>query len=191
MKEIPGVPPPRPIEDSYVVPGTRLIAGEYPGSAPDVPVEQAGAKLEAFLRAGVDVFVDLTDPADRLTPYHESICALAGNRPPPVHLSLPIRDMDICDVGTMTRILDVIDANLDAGRTVYVHCWGGVGRTGTVVGCWLARHGGSGEAALEMVGSLFSQMSAKKQAAHSGWGSPQTEAQRAMVRRWVAGPAAG
>ena len=23
---------------------------------------------------------------------------------------------------------------------VYVHCWGGVGRTGTVVGCWLVRH---------------------------------------------------
>lgn len=189
MKSIPEVPPTRPIDDSYVVPGTRLIAGEYPGCAPDVPADEAEAKLRAFLRAGIDVFVDLTDPADRLEPYHASICALAGDRPLPVHLSLPIRDMDVCDVSTMTRILDVIDSHLDAGRTVYVHCWGGVGRTGTVVGCWLARHGGSGEAALEMVAALFSQMSPKKLAAHAGWGSPQTEAQRAMVRRWVAGPA--
>ncbi len=28
-----------------------------------------------------------------------------------------------------------------ANGAVYVHCWGGVGRTGTVVGCWLLRHG--------------------------------------------------
>ncbi|MDP7066387.1 MAG: protein-tyrosine phosphatase family protein, partial [Acidimicrobiales bacterium] len=27
------------------------------------------------------------------------------------------------------------------GRVVYVHCWGGFGRTGTVIGCWLRRHG--------------------------------------------------
>ena len=27
------------------------------------------------------------------------------------------------------------------GRKVYVHCWGGVGRTGTVVGCYLVRQG--------------------------------------------------
>ena len=31
---------------------------------------------------------------------------------------------------------------------VYVHCWGGIGRTGTVVGCWLVRHGMTGDEAL-------------------------------------------
>ena len=41
----------------------------------------------------------------------------------------------------MSRILDDVDAALADGRTVYVHCWGGIGRTGTVVGCWLMRHG--------------------------------------------------
>ena len=29
-----------------------------------------------------------------------------------------------------------------------MHCWGGVGRTGTTVGCWLVRHGRSGTEAL-------------------------------------------
>ncbi|MFZ5949388.1 MAG: fused DSP-PTPase phosphatase/NAD kinase-like protein [Candidatus Rifleibacteriota bacterium] len=28
-----------------------------------------------------------------------------------------------------------------AGKPVYVHCWGGLGRTGVVVGCWSRRHG--------------------------------------------------
>ena len=31
---------------------------------------------------------------------------------------------------------------------MYLHCWGGVGRTGTVVGCWLVRHGRTGDEAL-------------------------------------------
>ncbi len=30
------------------------------------------------------------------------------------------------------------------GCTVYVHCWGGNGRTGAVVGCRLRRHGYAG-----------------------------------------------
>ncbi len=40
----------------------------------------------------------------------------------------------------MVAALDTIDRLLDEGRTVYVHCWGGIGRTGTVVGSWLVRH---------------------------------------------------
>ena len=41
----------------------------------------------------------------------------------------------------MTRILDEVDDGAREGGAVYVHCWGGIGRTGTVVGCWLLRHG--------------------------------------------------
>jgi protein-tyrosine phosphatase len=35
----------------------------------------------------------------------------------------------------MTTILDAIDESMTAGKPVYVHCWGGMGRTGTVIGC--------------------------------------------------------
>ena len=52
---------------------------------------------------------------------------------------------------TMTRILDRIDELLAAGEVVYVHCLAGIGRTGTVVGCWLVRHGTSGDDALATV----------------------------------------
>ena len=41
----------------------------------------------------------------------------------------------------MVSILDAIDDSVKVGKPVYVHCWGGVGRTGMVIGCWLLRHG--------------------------------------------------
>ena len=34
------------------------------------------------------------------------------------------------------------------GKNVYVYCWGGIGRTSTAVGCWLVRHGMTGDEAL-------------------------------------------
>lgn len=175
-----------PIPDSYVVPDTRLAAGEYPGSVPGTPPERATAKLEAFIDAGITAFIDLTDPDDGLDPYFPAFQSLASARGiEAYHDQLTIRDMRVCDVPHMRRVLDAIDAHLDAGRGVYVHCWGGIGRTGMVVGCWLVRHGKSADAALVEVDRLFRSMSAEKVRRHEGWGSPQTNAQRAFVRGWA------
>ncbi len=76
------------------------------------------------------------------------------------------------------RFLDAIDAALGRGETVYVHCFGGVGRTGTVVGCWLARHGSSGEAALRQV------VQWREGTPDGGRVSPETPEQRRMVLSW-------
>jgi len=61
--------------------------------------------------------------------------------PPARRLAHPIVDMGTTTVPHMARILDDVDEARAAGLMVYVHCWGGIGRTGTVVGCWLMRHG--------------------------------------------------
>ena len=170
---------PGPIPNSYTVPGTRLTAGEYPGAKTP---EEAAARLAAFMDAGVSTFVDLTAPADHLEPYEQVLRDIAVG----IHaerLSFPIKDVSITDDERMCRILDAIDSELAADRTVYVHCWGGVGRTGMVVGCWLVRHGMSGEEALAEVTRLFEQMTPKKLARHAS-GSPETSEQREMVRGW-------
>lgn len=174
-----------PIPNAYVVPGTRLIAGEYPGSPPSNPTSDLERKLASFLDVGVTAFVDLTGPDDPLAPYEPTLRALAGRRDVAVsHDRLTIADMDVCDEAHMCEVLDTIDAHLAAGRTVYVHCWGGVGRTGTVVGCWLVRHGRTGIEALAEVGRLFATMTPRKVRRHAATGSPQTRAQRAMVKDW-------
>jgi ADP-ribosylglycohydrolase len=126
--------------------------------------------------------VDLTAPADGLVPYEPMLRHIAfGNDAE--RLSFPIKDVSITDAEGMCRILDAIDSALAADRAVYVHCWGGVGRTGTVVGCWLVRHGKTGEEAVAEVDILFHLMTPKKLAKHR-MGSPETEEQRAMIRGW-------
>jgi hypothetical protein len=78
----------------------------------------------------------------------------------------------------MRAILDDLDSALQSGCVVYVHCFGGIGRTGTVVGCYLVNQGMSGDAALETITQL-------RQPLPKGYRpSPETAAQRALVRTW-------
>ncbi|KAF0233678.1 MAG: dual specificity protein [Desulfovibrionaceae bacterium] len=54
---------------------------------------------------------------------------------------LPIDDMDVPDPVQLDAALDWMDARLAEGRKVFIHCRFGMGRTGTVLACWLARRG--------------------------------------------------
>ena len=174
--------PDRPIPNSYwVIPG-RLAAGEYPGAID--PLEAAG-KLNALLGAGIDHFIDLTRSADGLRPYseiaeeeaHRLDLSIGYERHPIVDLSVPRSPEH------MGGILDAIDTALKNERTVYIHCWGGVGRTGTVVGCWLVRHGRTGDEALDRIAEWWKGMSASKVMMQPR--SPETPHQREYVRNWT------
>ncbi len=79
--------------------------------------------------------------------------------------------------------LGAIDGHLAAGRTVYVHCWGGVGRTGTIIGCWLARRHEPGQAALDRLKELWRENPKSRQ----GRRSPETDGQEQYVREWYEG----
>lgn len=138
-----------PLPNSYWVRPGLFAAGEYPGA---LDPSQAAAKLKVLLRAGINHFIDLTGPGE-LCPYRN----IADRKARPLGVRVGYERFPIADEGVprspewMVLILDAIDAALNDGKTVYVHCWGGVGRTGTVVGCWLVRHGESGAAALEQI----------------------------------------
>jgi hypothetical protein len=75
-------------------------------------------------------------------PYVDALQALGAGSGRAIECHrLPIRDLSIPSVAGMVQILDKIDELLAQERIVYVHCWGGRGRTGSVVGCYLMRHG--------------------------------------------------
>jgi hypothetical protein len=116
----------------------KLLAGEYPFSlAPDV----APQKIRVLVDAGVDSFVDLTHPDDlpAMHPYTDILLAEAekAGRPEPNYRRFPIPDNKTITREGYDKILAHVQREIDAGKIVYVHCWGGKGRTGTVVGCRL------------------------------------------------------
>jgi protein-tyrosine phosphatase len=54
---------------------------------------------------------------------------------------LPIRDQGVPSLQEATDLLDVLSGRLEAGARVVVHCMGGLGRSGTIAACAVARHG--------------------------------------------------
>jgi protein-tyrosine phosphatase len=160
-----------PIPGSYwVVPG-RLLAGPYPGAWDEAATRE---RLRQLLEAGVTFVVDLTEPRE-----HDAYLLLLSTEAAALgrkvtHRRLPIPDMDVPSEDVMTAILATIDAALAEGETVYVHCLGGIGRTGTVIGCYLVQHGLDGQEALNTIVRLRGGLD----------DSPQTGEQCAMVRTW-------
>jgi ADP-ribosyl-[dinitrogen reductase] hydrolase len=168
--------PPPPLENSYWVEPGRFLAGEYPAVGPE---QVARGRVRKLLDAGIGCFIDLTAPGE-LEPYERWLPGPYG-RDAVTYLRKPIPDHALPGQPAHTaEILDEIDAALAEGRTVYLHCRAGIGRTNLVVGCWLARHGLTGEAALERLNRLW-QSSSRARA----WPSvPETDAQVEYVRAW-------
>ena len=154
----------------------------------------AGGCREAAdaVRGGIDYFIDLTEPGEwtpsgELVPYAEA----AEEEARGLRLTIGLERRPIADLGLprspeqMAVILDAIDAAMDGGRTVYLHCRGGVGRTGTVVGCWLVRHGYSGDGALAQVAAWWEGVEKDYPR------SPDTWEQHEYVRGWAEAGAEG
>ena len=170
----------KPPGDSYWVEEGRFLAGPYPGD-PDPAREREN--LGAFLDFGVRRFVDLTEPGEH-PPYAPILGRIASQRTVDVdHVRLAIPDKSVPTRGQMRGILDVIDADLDEGQSVYLHCRGGAGRTGTVVGCFLIERGLEPSDALAQIAADRSEIGSRRRR----WSSPETARQRSFVLAWRPG----
>jgi hypothetical protein len=169
--------PELPIPNSYWVAPGRFLAGEYPGGFGGQRVRR---RLDAFLEAGLDTFINLTDPSE-LPPYEDILREEANHyKLEPRLQQFPIRDRGLPTRAHMTDILNAIDGALDEGRNVYAHCWGGIGRTGTVVGCHLVRRGMSGNEALAQLARWWEN---DPRRAHYPR-TPETDEQVQFIREW-------
>jgi len=178
---------PAPLLGMYwVLPG-QLLAGIYPG---DHDASAMDVKLKALLDNGIGSIVNLMDEEELLehtngeqfVPYENRLEALAGNHGKVVE----IMRCAIPEGGTPTEeemvlILDTIDAEIDGRNSpTYVHCSDGAGRTGLVVGCYLARHGiAVGKDAIAKIQELRAD-----DAQLSEHRSPANIVQERMVTRW-------
>jgi len=162
-----------PLYQSYRVDG-NVFAGEYPG---DKYGEKAETKLNQMFHFGVRHFVDLTEEGE-LTPYVDLLPAdCTYNR-------FPIRDVSVPkSVDEVGKLIDKMKglSRQDDGY-VYIHCWGGVGRTGTIVACYLAEQmeNPTANKALAKLRCLFSAM---PKSAHRV--TPETKEQEAFVAKYV------
>jgi hypothetical protein len=177
--------PDLPFPGSYwVLPG-KLLAGQYPGH---LEPDRAAERMRALVGCGIRHVINLmeADEVDHIgrpfMPYLEEIRAAAAKQGGTVTWTRhPIRDMDIPDQAAMRAILDEIDKAVNAGVPVYIHCWGGKGRTGTVIGCYLVRHNiVPKEDLLKTIERLRAHIQPHSQ-------SPETADQRAFVLSWQPG----
>ncbi len=166
----------------YPVQSPVLFAGEYPG---DRNPEIARAKILGLVDLGVRTFIDLTSPHDGLTPYETLLPALGQETGTTLRrISLSIPDMSVpASEQEMAAIMAAIRDAIASAPAVYIHCWGGIGRTGTVVGCWLRESGITPDEALQQVQHLYSTHMPKCKDPRYPQ-SPQTPKQRDYVRTW-------
>jgi protein-tyrosine phosphatase len=166
-------------ESYWIIPG-RLRAGEYPGAR---SVDEARRRLRWLLDGGTNFIIDLTvENESGLRPYHDvlyeeaQVYSYVG-----MYKRFPLQDFNTPAKEQVVEVLDMIDLALSLGKNIYLHCHGGKGRTGTIVGCYLVRQGLAGNEALERIKEL------RKDIPNRDEQSPETEGQRRMVLEWKIG----
>ncbi len=166
-----------PFDGSWWVRPGEFLAGCYP-----LMYNRRLDRIVGLAEYEVEVVINLMEFNERSSsgvpckPYAHLLASRLGGSL--FYHQLPIVDISVPTREEMVYILDTLDLALAARQRVYLHCRGGHGRTATVVGCFLRRHGTGPEEALDYIRALRDGAGITSLA-------PQTESQRAFVLQWT------
>ncbi len=154
-----------------MLPG-RFLAGEHPSGG------AAGAlanRLHSLTDTGIDCYIDLTEEGEQ--PDYRSL--LPGHAE---YARYAIADMGVPFNVSQTRAaLACIRDALARERRIYIHCAAGIGRTGLIVGCFLAEEERNGRKAIARLNRLWRQ----SERARSWPQVPQTYEQADYIGHWL------
>ena len=122
----------RPAYFCFKVGDDNMWGCEYPGDAIEAVAQE---KLQHAIDFGITHFIDLTEEGE-LPPYRHLLPRDGSVE----YIHFPIKDAKAPEsINDVHRLMKQIDSILAVPTNkIYLHCWGGVGRTGTIAACWLA-----------------------------------------------------
>lgn len=149
-------------DKAKIVLGALNFRWQVEGEVAGVAYPRFGSELAMLKMQGIEALLSLTEDAllpERLTAY-----GLQAEH-------LPIPDFHAPTIAQVEQAVAIINRFLAENRPVAVHCGAGLGRTGTILACYLVWQGVSAQDAIERVRSLQP-------------GSIETPKQKAVVREY-------
>ena len=186
---------------SWLIPG-YVLCGSYPGACPGRPQHNDLAQVRD---TGVSTFVCLQEelpPQDAPWPENGvpnlserakfaagnflNYRSAAGEDASYVHFGLP--DLSVCEsLDSLDEIVCDLRKRIEAGDKLYIHCWGGRGRTGLIAACLLGSLYGDmdAEEALQRVQCYYDlRQPLARDFSAARKTSPETDEQKNQVRDW-------
>ena len=138
--------------------------------------------MRALAEAGIDAVINLqeeheTNATGQYFPAYQP--HLLKFQPNLLYLRVPIRDMGIPNDLTLHWLVLTIERLLSEGRRLYLHCWGGHGRSGTVAGACLIQAGIEAKLVLRELAVRRQHNAHLRQ-----FDCPQTAEQKRLLRKW-------
>ncbi|KAK9792072.1 hypothetical protein WJX73_007738 [Symbiochloris irregularis] len=171
---------------NWLVP-PRLLVGAYPSEWPGIGGQ---SNLEWVVRHGVNRIISLQAEMPAPPPYQAAATRIDATRSeqnrwqygkkPMTCVHVPVQDFDVPTISQVQSLVTDMADWLCGGDVIYMHCMGGIGRTGTMCACILiSLYSLPAQRALDHVQAAFDTRKGRGK-------SPETEAQVQFVKDWEA-----
>lgn len=107
----------------------------YAGACPWESIHEHG-HLHELLDMGIRHFITLRNDIT----LDEIYASLPSDMQKPIITRFPIKDFSVPDEALTHEILTFMQSEIEKGSMLYLSCAHGLGRTGTIIGCYLSEY---------------------------------------------------